>query len=149
MKTKLKWLPISWTAQWQYMTNLGTYLTITYEYSGALFNHTATTYVWIFSVHNVRENCHFQATYSDYSIKNAELMYGILDKAKFTQVFNTSYLTDSYISFTLNLESGQNFCSNRSIRSSTCGKENISDFPPCGKVVIFVIEFLIFLKTSK
>ena len=46
--------------------------------------------------------------------------------------FNTSYLTDSYISFTLKLESGQNFCSNRSIKSSTYGKKNIFDIPPCG-----------------
>ena len=36
---------------------------------------------------------------------------------------NTSYLTDSYISFTLKLESGQNFCSNKSIRSSTYNKK--------------------------
>ena len=63
--------------------------------------------------------------------------------------FNTSYLTDSYIGFTLNLESGQNFCSDRSIRSSTYGKKKISDFPPCGKLVIFVTEFVIFLKTTK
>ena len=62
---------------------------------------------------------------------------------------NTSYLTDSYIVFTLKLESGQKFCSNRWIRSSTYGKKNISDFPPCGKMVIFVTEFVIFLKTSK
>ena len=65
------------------------------------------------------------------------------------RLLNTSYLTDSYISFTLNLESAQNVCSNRSIRSSTYGKKNISDFPPCGKLVIFVNEFVIFLKTSK
>ena len=65
------------------------------------------------------------------------------------KTLNTSYLTDSYISFTLNLESRQNVCSNRSIRSSTYGKENISDFPPCGKLVVFVNEFVIFLKTSK
>ena len=45
---------------------------------------------------------------------------------------NTSYLTDSYISFTLKLESGQIFCSNRSIRSSTYGKKNIYEIPPCG-----------------
>ena len=63
---------------------------------------------------------------------------------------NMSYLTDSYISFTLNLESGQNVCSDgRLIRSSTYGKKHISDFPPCGKLVIFVNEFMIFLKTSK
>ena len=27
-------------------------------------------------------------------------------------------------------------------------KKNISDFPPCGKMVIFVTEFVIFLKTT-
>ena len=42
-------------------------------------------------------------------------------------MLNTSYWTDSYISFTLNLESGQNVCSDRSTRSSTYGKKNISD----------------------
>ena len=62
---------------------------------------------------------------------------------------NMSYLTDSYISFTPKLESWQNFCPNRLIRSSTYGKKNICDFPPCGKLVIFVTEFVIFLKTSK
>ena len=35
---------------------------------------------------------------------------------------NTSYLTDSYISFTLKLKSWKKFCSNRSIRSNTYGK---------------------------
>ena len=62
---------------------------------------------------------------------------------------NTSYLTDSYISFTLKLKSLQNFCFNSLIRSSIYGKKNISDFPPCGKMVVFVTEFVIFLKTSK
>ena len=61
------------------------------------------------------------------------------------KTFNTSYLTDSYVSFTLKLESRQKLCSKRLIRSSTYGKKNISDFPPCGKMVIFVI----LLKTSK
>ena len=28
-------------------------------------------------------------------------------------------------------------------------QKNISDFPPCGKMVIFATEFVIFLKTSK
>ena len=27
--------------------------------------------------------------------------------------------------------------------------KNISDFPPCGKMVVFVTEFVTFLKTSK
>ena len=64
-------------------------------------------------------------------------------------LFNTPYLTDSYISFTLKLEFWQNFCFNRSIRSCTCGKKNISDFPACGKMVIFVTEIVIFFKTTK
>ena len=67
----------------------------------------------------------------------------------YAEGINTSYLTDSYIGFTLNMESGQNFCSNRSIRSSTYGKKNIFEIPPCGKLVIFVTEFVIFLKTTK
>ena len=29
------------------------------------------------------------------------------------------------------------------------GKKNISDFPPWGKMVVFVNEFVIFVKTSK
>ena len=36
---------------------------------------------------------------------------------------NTSCFTDSYISFTLKFEFRQNFCSNRSIGSSTYGKK--------------------------
>ena len=67
----------------------------------------------------------------------------------YAEGINTSYLTDSYIGFTLNMESGQNFCSNRSIRSSTYSKKNIFEIPPCGKLVIFVTEFVIFLKTTK
>ena len=51
---------------------------------------------------------------------------------------NTSYLTDSSISFTLKLESRQNFCSNMAIRSSAYGKKNISDFPPCGSHFILI-----------
>ena len=47
-------------------------------------------------------------------------------------ILNTSYLTDSYISFTLKLESWQNFCFNSLIRSSTYGKSNIFEIPPCG-----------------
>ena len=62
---------------------------------------------------------------------------------------NTSYLTDSCISFTLKLESRLRFFSNSLIRSITYDKKNICDFPPCGKMVVFVTEFLIFLKTSK
>ena len=46
------------------------------------------------------------------------------------------FIADSYISFTLKLESWQNFCSNMLISSSTYGKENIFDFPPCRKMVV-------------
>ena len=53
-------------------------------------------------------------------------------------VLNTSYLTDSYISFTLKLESGQNFCSNKSIRSSTYCKKNIFEIPPCGSHFLLI-----------
>ena len=57
---------------------------------------------------------------------------------KHLQLINTSYLTDSYISFTLKLESGQNFCYNRSIRSSTYGKKNIFEIPPCGSHFLLI-----------
>ena len=56
----------------------------------------------------------------------------------FQTSFNTSYLTDSYINFTLKLESGQNSCSNRSIRSSTYGKKNIFEIPPCGSHFLLI-----------
>ena len=53
-------------------------------------------------------------------------------------VVNTSYLTDSYISFTLKLESRQKCCSNMLIRSSTYSKKNISDFPACGSHFLLI-----------
>ena len=80
--------------------------------------------------------------------QKAPINYNSMNEFSFTGL-NTSYLTDSYISFTLKLGSGQNFCFDSLIRSSTYGKKNISDFPPCGKMVVFVTEFVIFLKTSK
>ena len=49
------------------------------------------------------------------------------------QPLNTSYLTDSYISFTLKLPIGQKFYINWWFSSSTYVKKNIFDFPPCGK----------------
>ena len=48
-------------------------------------------------------------------------------------LLNTSQLTESYISFTLKLQSGQKICINWSFSSSTYGKQKISHFPPCGK----------------
>ena len=63
-----------------------------------------------------------------YAIKD-ELSGGTVDWLFILCTLNTSYLTDSYISFTLKLESL--FCPNMLIRSSTYGKKNISDFPPC------------------
>ena len=61
-------------------------------------------------------------------------------------LLNTSYLTDSYISFTLKLESRQNFALTGPFKSSRYGKKKNSDFPPCGMMVIFVPEIVIFLK---
>ena len=58
-------------------------------------------------------------------------------------------MTDSYISFTLKLEFGQNFCSNRSIRSSTYGKRNITDFPPWGSHFILIHLFTSFEENNK
>ena len=46
--------------------------------------------------------------------------------------FNTSYLTDSYIGFTLKLESWQKFCFNRSIK--TYGKKIFLKFLRAGAV---------------
>ena len=62
---------------------------------------------------------------------------------------NTSYLTDSYIVFTLKLESGQNVCLTGELGQVYMTKKYILDFPPCGKRVVFVTEFVIFLKISK
>ena len=63
-----------------------------------------------------------------------------------SNIFTTSYLADSYIVFTLKLESGQKICSKK---WSTYGKKIISDFPPCGKMVIFSTEFVSFLLSMK
>ena len=49
--------------------------------------------------------------------------------------FNTSYLTDSYISFTLKLESRQIFCSNMLIRSSTYDKKIFLIFLQAGAIL--------------
>ena len=59
---------------------------------------------------------------------------------------NTSYLTDLYISFILKFQ--QNFCSNRSIRSSTYGKKNIFEIPPRGSHFL-VIHFTYLLVLRK
>ena len=94
----------------------------------------------------------FSALYLLKSVIKTEWLQKILrtfEHKNHFYVINTSYLTDFYISFTLNLESRQIFCFNRLIRSSTYGKRNISDFPPCGKMVIFVTEFVIFLLSMK
>ena len=64
--------------------------------------------------------------YSLYTTNNEKQPCGTIFRPTEMQgrrFFNTSYLTDLYISFTLKLESRQNFCSNRSIRSSTYGKK--------------------------
>ena len=62
------------------------------------------------------------------------------------EFFNTSYLTDSYISFTLKWNPDKIFAPTGQLRQV---QKNIFDFPPCGKLVISINEFVIFLKTSK
>ena len=49
---------------------------------------------------------------------------------------NTSYLTDSYIGFTLQLGSGQDFALTSELGQLYMAKENISNFPPCRKMVV-------------
>ena len=65
------------------------------------------------------------------------------------RAFNTSYLTDSYVSFTLKLESRQKFCYNSLIRSSTYGKKKYFWFSSMREDGCFCYWILIFLKTSK
>ena len=61
---------------------------------------------------------------------------------------STSYLTDSYIGFTLKMESvTKNFWPKN--EGENWSRKICFEIPPCGKLVIFVTEFLIFLKTSK
>ena len=59
---------------------------------------------------------------------------------------NTSYLT-TFLPSDWNLD--KNFALTGELGQVHMAKKNISDFPPCGKMVIFVTEFVIFLKTSK
>ena len=54
-----------------------------------------------------------------------------------------SYLTDSYIFFTLKLESHKFFALTGQLSQVHMAKKNISNFPPCGKVAIYVTEFVI------
>ena len=58
---------------------------------------------------------------------------------KVKSYFNTSYLTDSYISFTLKLESRQKICSNSLIRSRTYGKKIFLIFLHAGRWLFFTI----------
>ena len=53
---------------------------------------------------------------------------------------DTSYLTDSYIAFTLKLESGQKFCSNRSSRSSKYCKKTFWIFIHLGRWLFLVLN---------
>ena len=55
-------------------------------------------------------------------------------------LFNMSYLTDSYISFTLKLESRQNFCSKSLIRSSTYSKKMFLIFLHAGRWLNFLFS---------
>ena len=65
-------------------------------------------------------------------------LFGPIQTLLFCVILNMSYLTDSYISSTLKLESRQKFCFNSLIRSSTYGKKIISDFPPCGNHFLLI-----------
>ena len=58
--------------------------------------------------------------------------------------FNTSYLTDSYIGFTLKMESvsiNTIFGLKMMVKS---GLEIFLEIPPCRKIVIFITGFVIF-----
>ena len=59
-----------------------------------------------------------------------------LQRIKNESVVNTSYLTDSYIGFTLQLGSGQDFALTSELGQLYMAKENISNFLPCGKLVV-------------
>jgi hypothetical protein len=56
---------------------------------------------------------------------------------------NRSYLTDSFIVFTLKMESIQkyNFLSKND--GEKWSRKNYFEIPPCGKMVIFVTKFVI------
>ena len=76
--------------------------------------------------------------YAGNALHLADQNYNICIRQEMGKTINTSYLTDSYITFTLKLESGQNFCCNRSIRSSTYCKKNIFEIPPCGSHFLLI-----------
>ena len=54
-------------------------------------------------------------------------------------IINTSYLTDSYIGFTLKMES----VSKNTIFGLKMMVKNYFEIPPCGKMIIFITEFVI------
>ena len=57
---------------------------------------------------------------------------------------NTSYLTDSYIGFTLKMESVSiNTIFGLKIMVKSGLEKFIFEIPPCGKIVIFITEFVI------
>ena len=65
-------------------------------------------------------------------------------------MLNTSYLTDSYIVFTLKLESGSKITILGLKKvGEKWSRKNYFEIPPCGKMVIFVTEFEILRKTPK
>ena len=55
---------------------------------------------------------------------------------------NTSYLTDSYIGFTLKMESvSKNFWPKND--GEKWSRKKYFEIPPCAKIVIFITEFVI------
>ena len=89
---------------------------------------------------------------------NFELLFTKLSGIHpYEKCINTSKSTESNISFTLKLQSGQKFCINWSFSSSTYGKQNISHFPPCGKgkregakiaTIVYQFHYQMFLHSS-
>ena len=60
-----------------------------------------------------------------------------------------SYLTDSNIIFTRKLKSQNFFALTGELGQVHMVKRNIYNLPPCGKLLIFVTEFVTVLKISK
>ena len=62
-----------------------------------------------------------------------------------SQCFNTSYLTDAYIDFTLKMESvsKNTIFGLKMMVTEKWSRKIYFEIPPCGKIVIFITEFVI------
>ena len=63
--------------------------------------------------------------------------------AKQTTGINTSYLTDSYISFTLKMESVTKYHFWPKKDGEKWSRKIYFEIPPCGKIVVFITDFVI------